>query len=177
MRQVREEVLHARVVDGGLFGALPFREVGQEASRPVEIRGFGAQGVAARADAAPHQLERGERPNAAALADRRQTFHLVPVRPLQEVHEVQTECVLSLAYLPVFSTTVPTQPFAVVAHPVCERPVRHGPGKELPHPAHAVPCGLLLHEPASKQELAKRLEGRFNLSRRHAAAGSCAAGA
>jgi len=141
---------------------LPVGQVRKEAPCPVGVAAFGAMRVVPGSDALPKLLERWQRIASALLVDDGTHGLPMPVRPLEEVHEVDAQCLLRLTYLP-FLTPPALELLAEQAHLVGQRPVRGRACQELPHPAHAVGRRPLLHQARPQDELAELLQRRLRL--------------
>jgi hypothetical protein len=123
-RQVGQEVPHAFRPDARVGHPLPVGQVRKEAPCPVGVAAFGAMRVVPGSDALPKLLERWQRIASALLVDDGTHGLPMPVRPLEEVHEVDAQCLLRLTYLP-FLTPPALELLAEQAHLVGQRPPRN----------------------------------------------------
>lgn len=98
-------------VGAGMRQALPVGGVGEEAAHPVDIATLGAVGVMPRPDPPAQLLEGLQRIRAAVTTDDSVLRLLMPVAPLQEVHEVDAQGLLGLADLPVLTSRLAFEVF------------------------------------------------------------------
>jgi len=161
-RQMGQEVPHAVRPDARVGHPLLLGQVREEASHPVDVAAFGAMGVVPGAYAEPQLLERLQGAGSSLLVDDGIRGLPVPVRPLEEVDEVDAEGLLRLAYLP-FLTTAARELLAEETDLVGQGPVRGRACQELAHPAHAVGRRPVLHQARPQDELAKLLQRRLHL--------------
>ena len=90
----------------------------------------------------------------------------MPIRPVEEVDEVDPQRLLGLAHLPVEHTTGALQIVAEVPDLVRHGFVRRRARKELPDPAYKVRSGALAYQLALQEELAELLQRGLGLSHR-----------
>ena len=99
--KVRGVVAHGGGMDPRPGLSLALGEVVEEAAGPVGVALLGAVRVVARAQSLAELLDRGERSDLSLAVDDGTGWRAVPVGTLEEVDEVETERVFSLADLPI----------------------------------------------------------------------------
>jgi hypothetical protein len=101
--QVGEIIPDCLRIDAGMRHPLSFGEVAEKAPHPVSVAALRAVRVMPGPDARSQLLERCQRVRAALLVHDSVRRTAVPIRAVQEVHEVDAEGVFSLMHLPVLA--------------------------------------------------------------------------
>ncbi len=136
----------------------------EEPPRPVHVGALGSIGIVSCAQAQPQLFQRRQRIGLAEFIDQRVLRPVVPVCSMEEVHEVDTKGLFSLAHLPVLAAAVPLQFVAEVARLVHERLLRGGARQEPADPAHEVRRGPLSGQLGLEQELPELLQRRLQFA-------------
>ena len=120
-------------------------EIVEDATYPVGVAGLGAIGIVASTDAGAQQLQGGERIDAPISVNDRARRLTMPVGAIEEVDEVDAECLLRLLDLPI----LPTRALEVLAGPAYSIGERFVCGRltmELANRAHDEWCGIRAHQ-------------------------------